>query len=225
MDENARMKHGQNTMITPPAQSTRHEVYSKRPSKPNPLLASRPSSNEGRETRRKLFLKMVRETADEKRWKDRGVGGDKGEEELLRCIWMQEERKREEGRRREARLLLGGEPEIEEEAVGSSADEMMAEEVARDEEREVEEYLERIPIPSTSSNGASDFEAMMFGRVPANESTETLYGSDDEYDEIFMDVIEEEQRNSESSTTMHQQQLQRQPTPAYMEDEEMMDMS
>jgi hypothetical protein len=51
----------------------------------------------------------------------------------------------------------------------------------------------------------------------SQERSETLYGSDDdEYDEIFMDVIEEEQRLSSQ---------QREPTRAYTEDEEMMDMS
>lgn len=175
-------------------------------------------------------MKRVRETAEEKRWRDRGVGGE-GEEEVMRCIWMQEERKREEGRRREAMGVqvdeeVGvGEGEGEED-ISASLDEMMADEVARDEEREVEEYLERIPDART--NQGSEFQGLVFGEERRREegtSTETLYGSDDEYDEIFMDVIEEEQRNSSSEMHERRELLSRQPTPAYVDDGEMMDMS
>ncbi len=70
-------------------------------------MSGRNSGEEGRETRRKLFLKKVREGAEEKRWKDRG-----GDEEIMRCIWVAEERRREERIRREA---LGLDAEILEE--------------------------------------------------------------------------------------------------------------
>lgn len=80
-------------------------------------------------------------------------------------------------------------------------DEMMAEEVAMNEEAELEAM----------------FEDMQ--RQP-----ETPYGSDDEeYDDIFMDVINEETR------TASLEQQQRPPKNEYLQlenqDEEMMDMS
>jgi hypothetical protein len=60
------------------------------------------NAGEGREARRKLFLKRVREGSEEKRWRDRNSGIAEGEDEVLRSIWVAEERRREESRRREA---------------------------------------------------------------------------------------------------------------------------
>lgn len=60
------------------------------------------NADEGREARRKLFLKRVREGSEEKRWRDRNSGFGEGEDEALRSIWVAEERRRVESRRREA---------------------------------------------------------------------------------------------------------------------------
>jgi hypothetical protein len=72
--------------------------------------------NDGRETRRKLFLKKVREEGEEKRWRERSVNGGPGEEEIeiMRCIWVAEERRREERRKSEAMGLdlIGDEYEL-----------------------------------------------------------------------------------------------------------------
>lgn len=211
--------------VTPPhATSTRgrESVYSKRTTKSNPLVhKSGGSTNEGRETRRKLFLKRVRDVADEKRWKERGIGEGVGEEEeVLRCIWIQEERKREERRQREAQLL-GFEPtleDVDEVEIDLDEEEMMAEEIALVDQKEMEYYQMvggahgNIPMDQEIEARLLDMDT----RAATASKTESLYGSDDEYDEIFMDVIEEEQRTSS-------QQVQ--PTPAYVDDHEMMDMS
>lgn len=63
-----------------------------------------------RETRRKLFLKKVRDGSEDKRWKERG-----GDEEIMRCLWVAEERRREERRQREAMGIEGPLPEEEDE--------------------------------------------------------------------------------------------------------------
>jgi hypothetical protein len=55
------------------------------------------TGDDGRETRRKLFLKRVREGGEEKRWRDRG-----GDEEIMRCLWVAEKRRRDEMTQREA---------------------------------------------------------------------------------------------------------------------------
>jgi len=62
-----------------------------------------------------LFLKRVREDGQEKRWKDRG-----GDDELLRTIWVAEERRRVERKEREGSsfLLDSSSPEEEEEEIG-----------------------------------------------------------------------------------------------------------
>lgn len=214
--------------MTPPHTTStrgRESVYSKRTTKSNPLIhKSGGSSNEGRETRRKLFLKRVRDVADEKRWKERGIGEDLGEEEeVLRCIWMQEERKREERRQREAQIL-GLEPtpeDVEEVEIDMDEEELMAEEIARVDEMEMEQYYEMVggAYQNTPMDGEieSRLPHMDNHHAPTASKTESLYGSDDdEYDEIFMDVIVEEQRASS-------QQVQ--SAPGYVDDQEMMDMS
>jgi hypothetical protein len=71
------------------------------------------NADEGREARRKLFLKRVREGSEEKKWRDRNSGIGEGEDEVLRCIWVAEERRREEARRREAMGVLDGVEEEE----------------------------------------------------------------------------------------------------------------
>jgi hypothetical protein len=93
--------------------ASRDSVYSKRATKANPLIHGRTSSagEDGRETRRKLFLKKVREDSQDKRWKDRG-----GDDEMMRSIWIAEQRRMEEKQRREAMgLILPAEEDIEEE--------------------------------------------------------------------------------------------------------------
>lgn len=75
-------------------------MFSKRASKPNPLFHGRRDGEDGRETRRKLFLKRVRDGAEEKKWKERG-----GDEEIMRVLWIGEERER---KRREELAMQAG---------------------------------------------------------------------------------------------------------------------
>jgi hypothetical protein len=91
----------------------RESVYSKRATKSNPLMNR--NADEGREARRKLFLKRVREGSEEKKWRDRNSGFGEGEDEVLRSIWVAEERRREESRRREAMGIVAevGDEELE----------------------------------------------------------------------------------------------------------------
>lgn len=44
-----------------------------------------------------MFLKRVREDSDDKRWKARG-----GDDEMMRNIWLAEQKRREERQRRES---------------------------------------------------------------------------------------------------------------------------
>lgn len=83
-------------------------MFGKRPTKPNPLFHGRKDGEDGRETRRKLFLKKVREGAEEKRWRDRG-----GDEEIMRVLWFGEERERR--RREEVAMQMADQPIPEEE--------------------------------------------------------------------------------------------------------------
>jgi hypothetical protein len=60
-------------------------------------------------------LKKVREGSEDKRWRDRG-----GDEEIMRCIWVAEERRREERQRKEA-MGIEGPGEEEEMSLGKSS--------------------------------------------------------------------------------------------------------
>ncbi|THV53284.1 hypothetical protein BGAL_0055g00430 [Botrytis galanthina] len=115
----------------------RDGAFSKRITKTNPLLHGQ---GDGRETRRKLFLRRVREDSEDKRWKARG-----GDDEMMRTIWIAEQRRRAE---RQARDAQGWAVDVDEQdmqldygAGNLSLDEVMAEEVARNEEEELEALL------------------------------------------------------------------------------------
>jgi hypothetical protein len=95
-----------------------------------------------------------------------------------------------------------------------SIDEVMADEVAMKEEQELEAILGSLSQPQEMDSLLWDATASLQNQQPP----ETPYGSDDEeYDHIFMDVIEKENRIA----SQQQQQL-----PGYLDtDHEMMDMS
>jgi len=167
-----------------------------------------------------LFLKNVREASEEKRWRDRG-----GDDEIMRCIWIAEQRRLEERRRKE---VIGFEADVEEEE--PSTDEVMADEVAMKEEQELEALLgylnqeDENQVMNQSMVSESDMNAFIWDNSNNPDPTtpaprdqlppETPYGSDDEYDDIFMDVIQGENRLSS----------QLQPSD-YSEDQDMMDMN
>ena len=183
----------------------------------NPLFGKERNGCEGPETRRKLFLKNVRERQEEKRWQGRG-----GDEEIERMLWVAEERRRRERVEREGRVAgnwLGEEEQEEEEGwvgsqmVGSDAgresdwdrDARMAEEIARREEEELDALLEmngsiisqsqESRIVGDNENGVATMEGGGSRRPGEDHPSETPYGSDEEdYDNLFMEVIRNEQQ-------------------------------
>ncbi|QSZ31749.1 hypothetical protein DSL72_001317 [Monilinia vaccinii-corymbosi] len=120
--------------------TSREGAFSKRITKTNPLLHGQ---GDGREARRKLFLRKVREDSEERRWKARG-----GDDEMMRTIWIAEQRRRAERQARDAQgWAVDAEAQDEQDlrleldAGNLSLDEVMAEEVARNEEEELEALL------------------------------------------------------------------------------------
>jgi hypothetical protein len=197
---------------SPPPSRGKDSSFAKRATKPNPLLRK---DSDARETRRKLFLRNVRDSREDKKWQDR-----KGRDEMMRVLWVGEERER-------ARRLEGGmksgEVAIEDEMdfpveQSVDAEQLMAEEIAMIEAAELEARLEEM-IPERQ-------ELIQWGTGSEQSSAmdmETPYGSDDdEYDDIFMDVVKEEVRVSSQ-----QYQHQPQEPPGYLQDQghEMMDIS
>ena len=178
-----------------------------------------------------MFLKKVRDGSEEKRWRDRKEG-----EEMMRVLWIGEERER--ARKLQAGMRgseVGVEDLFEEGSenfgtfmgdegwLGRFADgytdEMMVNEVAMREAEELEAVLSNILPPNQENQwGQQQYQS-------ASQGEETPYGSDDdEYDDIFMDVAKEETR---MSTQPQQLQQHQQQPPAYLQDQEMemMDMS
>lgn len=176
--------------------------FSRRPTKANPLMHR--DAKDGRETRRKLFLKRVRDSSSEKRYG--------GEEEMMRRIWVAEERRWEEERRAEAMGVEVRAEDAYEEVENGYGDEDLVEEVARD-EAEWEAFLGM--MEEQSQQGQHHYQ---------EEHGDTPYGSDDEeYDDIFMDVILEESRTA--SQLQQEQEQQPQHEGQSHADIDMMDMS
>ncbi len=106
-------------------------------------------------------------------------------------------------------------------------DEVMADDVAMKEEQELEALLgSLVPDQRPVVMHGKETDSLLLEMNAINQvsttpplsgqgSSETPYGSDDdEYDEIFMDVIHVENRMASQ-----------QPLPEYLDDQEMMDMS
>lgn len=127
-----------------------------------------------------------------------------------------------EGQRREALGIEELEEEDEMGMVEGQGEERMAEEVAREEEAEIEALLGSWSQDEVYGTRVVDLEmGLLFeGQKPGNGGEgETPYGSDDEeYDDIFMDVIEQESRaGSQQQPQYH--------GGGYEGEVEMMDMS
>lgn len=171
-------------------------------------------------------MKRVREGGEDKRWEARG-----GEEEMMRLIWVQEEGRRREALRRDAAQL--GEEEVGDGMEGDGLwgvsfeeveAEAEAEEAARREQEELDALVEGMMGSSQNLEDREMSENIFENQqLPVRQQDtrgekqrmgeETPFGSDDEeYDSIFMDVIQEEQK-------MSSQQL------APSQDADMMDMS
>jgi hypothetical protein len=134
------------------------------------------------ETRRKLFLKKVKEGADDKKWERRG-----GDEEVMRVLWASEERERRI-RERVLAETMGG---IEEE---EGIEEEMADEVAVHEERELEALVGNWMAGSSQSDGYIGSSDARTERREMDIETEH-YGSDEEdYDQVFLEMMEDERR-------------------------------
>ncbi|RDW91408.1 hypothetical protein BP5796_02573 [Coleophoma crateriformis] len=167
--------------------------FSKRTTKSNPLIHNR---GDGRETRRKLFLKKVREDSEDQRWKARG-----GDDEMMRTIWIAEQRRMQERRAGDLDAESLREEDFEE---PWSSDEALADEIAKKEADEMEALLSSMEeqghpyMPYMADTEGMDTSQDTMDSSMNKQSAasfESFYGCDDEeYDHLFMDVIQEEER-------------------------------
>ncbi|OIW29004.1 hypothetical protein CONLIGDRAFT_403491 [Coniochaeta ligniaria NRRL 30616] len=166
--------------------------FAARTPRPNPVVQKR---EEARESRRKLFLKNVRERGDDRAWERRG-----GDQEVLKLEWWR--LNNELRQQKDAELAVFGTDADIEEAVQlqelrggqerlenvpqpeGDIDDMMADAIAREEEAEIEALLSSMP-PPTDGDGDRDMH---------ESRPESVYFSDeDDYDALFMELSQQEQ--------------------------------
>jgi len=182
-----------------------------------------PKQDELKEKRRHMFLRKVKEGREDKRWESRG-------EDIMRLDFMQRQRAWEAELAREAPMIPSdpAEPEEEEGEEGfklpTSSNEMQisqtseppredeADEIAQQEEEELEALLEYMPRrhagPTPSELNETHYEH--------------LWSDDDDYDALFSELVEsdgamhEHQHGQENTAPMRAQQ---------QDDDMMMDLS
>ncbi|KAL2269123.1 hypothetical protein VTJ83DRAFT_3969 [Remersonia thermophila] len=172
--------------------------FASRSSRPNPVLRRR---EDAQESRRRLFLQNVRQRQEDRRWEMRG-----GEDELLKLEWQRLSRERQQALEAEfAQFDIDLAAREEEEELrwmqqqrqmltsapnphDRDLDAMMADVIAQQEEAEMQALLEAL------ESG---------GRAPAQEQPrqqqqqqQQLF-SDDDYDDVFMDLIHQEESQSQ----------------------------
>lgn len=140
---------------------------------------------ESRETRRNLFFKKIKEATDEKRWRERKGGFCEGDEEIMRALWLADKRHWKEQREKEAsswKYFKG----FEEDEQGTEADRSKSDvDITPPEEIDEDLPEERLLLDDTQENHQGTILAPRFD--PAD---------DDIYDDIFMDLIKEEDKAS-----------------------------
>ncbi|KAI1183133.1 hypothetical protein F5B17DRAFT_434899 [Nemania serpens] len=164
--------------------------YASRQVKPNPLRLSREKTQESRRT---LFLKNVRQRAEDRKWEQRG-----GDQEALKLEWhvlnMQ--------RRQEKELDIDGlvfDDETEEIAENQrdvqmeETDDMMVDAIAREEEAELEAMLSLLDTTSSL-------------QVPRRPNTPSL-SDDEDYDTLFMDMLSQQTDDRDELTLSGQMDM------------------
>ncbi|KAI0402521.1 hypothetical protein F4802DRAFT_349591 [Xylaria palmicola] len=147
--------------------------YASRSFKPNPLRLGR---EQAQESRRTLFLKNVRQRADDRKWDQRG-----GDQEALKLEWTVLNRRRKQ----EQDMDLDGivydnelEDILESAHEMQDADDMMVDAIAREEEAELDAMLSLLDTSPPS-------------QAPGPSQTSSL-SDDEDYDALFIDILSEE---------------------------------
>lgn len=166
------------------------------------------NAGDGRETRRTLFLKKIKEDREEKRWQGRG-----GDDEVMRVIWVAEERRRREVVEQEANNLMrdapweavsdadrqmeGDEGNLERMRQEADLDdyarqweEEMVEEIARRDQEELDALLEMNEHALPELVAGASHRNQGSSLAATQSQGEPHYGSDEEdIDSLFMDFI------------------------------------
>ncbi|KAG8169129.1 hypothetical protein KVR01_001878 [Diaporthe batatas] len=185
--------------------------FAARPTRPNPVVSQKREA--AQESRRKLFLKNVRQRAEDQRWERRG-----GEQELLKLEWISLNKDLQQAKNAdldghvfesdiEEASRLREEEEAAAAASGSSAaapwgqagqsnanvDQMMVDTLEREQRAEIEEYEAMV---AAMQNGAPD--GHQWGEHDERQPPDSpqLSDDDDDYDALFMDYLSQEQQSA-----------------------------
>ncbi|KAJ4423583.1 hypothetical protein N0V82_001749 [Gnomoniopsis sp. IMI 355080] len=170
--------------------------FAARPSRPNPVTQKREAAQE---SRRKLFLKNVRQRAEDRRWEMRG-----GEQELLKLEWFSLNKDLQQAKNADLNGLVL-DSDIEDAArlredVMSKARALGGshEASAPQEQGDVNMDLDELLVGMFEQEQQAELEAMareMSGQASSsNWPPDTPQWCDDEdYDAIFMDYLNQEQ--------------------------------
>ncbi|KAH0543854.1 hypothetical protein FGG08_001893 [Glutinoglossum americanum] len=175
-------------MSPPSGVSCAKVPFSKRPIKPNPLFHN---SDHDRERRRNLFLKKVSEESSDQKWKARG-----GDEEIMRSIYVSEQRRWEAAQARIAKELQASQEEDEDILMMSSSnfeDTGMIDDHIGEESAELEALVSLLESPDLVNNGDP---------ASAQPSGSSDLGSEDEeYDRLFLDLVNQEYNGGNQGTS------------------------
>lgn len=187
--------------------------FAARPTRPNPVVSQKREA--AQESRRKLFLKNVRQRADDNRWERRG-----GEQELLKLEWFSLNKDLRQAKNAdldglvfesdiEEAARLREEEEAAAAAASSSAavpwgtagpsnpdaDEMMVDTLEREQRAEVEEYE---AMMASIRDGGSD--GLQWGQQHEQKPPDSPHLSDDDdYDALFMDYLSQDVHGQEQA--------------------------
>ncbi|KAI0134086.1 hypothetical protein BJ170DRAFT_183828 [Xylariales sp. AK1849] len=148
--------------------------YCARDVKKNPLRQSREN---GQESRRKLFLKNVRQRADDKQWGRRG-----GDQEVLKLEWATLDQRRRQLKDSDIDgLVLEDELEDIPEMSGQGPDDMMVDSYVQEEEAELDAML-----------SAYEAQSQSYSQPPTRPDSPSL-SDDDDYDSLFVDLLSKQE--------------------------------
>ncbi|KAI3400126.1 hypothetical protein diail_4357 [Diaporthe ilicicola] len=204
-DANARRQVQSSPIPAPSSGPKPTSRFAARPTRPNPVVSQKREA--AQESRRKLFLKKVRQRADDSMWERRG-----GEQELLKLEWFSLNKDLQQAKNADLDGLVF-ESDIEEaarlreEAAASSpaavapgiargpsdsdADEMMLDTFEQGQRAEVEEFE---AMMASIQDGGVDRQqwAQQHGQQKPPDSPQL--SDDDDYDALFMDYLSQEQQ-------------------------------
>ncbi|KAK4251697.1 hypothetical protein C7999DRAFT_27774 [Corynascus novoguineensis] len=160
--------------------------FASRNPRPNPMLKRR---EDAQEDRRRLFFQNVRQRQEDKRWEMRG-----GEDELLKLEWLRFQREHIQAKEAEFSQYIGmvdaDMAALEEEDMRmhehahQDVDELMADAIAQQEDAEIEAFLSALEGQASSSLASSSAQ----------------FSDDEDYDRLFMDLIQQQQQQAVEET-------------------------